>query len=90
MVECRVQERFIRRIAAHDAIERDQCCHRQLGRNRDKVRTDKSRRVCAAETCRLLARHANVRRRCIDRDGMGDAALKKAKRQRADSGSDIE
>src|SRR6185436_12406100 len=68
VVECRRQERFIRRIAAHDAVERDQCCRRQLGRNRYKVGMDKTHRVCAAETCCLLARHAVVRRRCIDRD----------------------
>src|SRR6185503_10986764 len=29
VVESRVQERFIRRIAAHDAVERDKCCSRQ-------------------------------------------------------------
>ena len=90
VVDCRVQERSIRRIAAHDAVERDHPCRRHLGRNRHKVGMDKTHDIRAAEACCLLARHGVVRRRCIDRDGMGDAALEKAKRQRADPGPDIE
>ena len=50
VVECRVQECFIRRITAHDAVERDQCCRRQRGRHRHKVGMDKTHRVCSAET----------------------------------------
>jgi hypothetical protein len=82
VVESRVQERFIRRIAAHDAVERDKGCRRQLGRNRYKVGMDKTHRVRAAETCCLLACDAVVRRRRIDRDRMGDTPLEEAKRER--------
>jgi hypothetical protein len=57
------------------AVERDQCCRGQLGDNRHKISVDKPHRLRAAEAGCFLACHIVVRRRCIDRDGMGDAAL---------------
>src|SRR5262245_23457918 len=51
---------------------------------------DETYRVCPAEPFRLLARHGAIRRGCINRDGLRDAALEQTKCQRANTGSDIE
>jgi hypothetical protein len=58
VVGCGVQERSIRRIAAHDSVERDHACRGHLGRNRHKVGMDKPHDIRAAEARGFLARTA--------------------------------
>ena len=46
--------------------------------------------VCATDPFGLLARDGGVRRRCVDRNGASNTAFKETKRQRPNSGSNVE
>ena len=68
MAECRVQERFIKRVAAHDAVEGDGSRGGQLGRDGHEVGVNELDRVRSAETFSLLPRDVWCTPRCIDGD----------------------